>query len=49
MVDDDATAEPTDEPQAPDTHELPDEVTENLEEVAPVPAPIPDPGPLLPR
>lgn len=26
--------------------DLPDEVVENLEEVAPLPAPIPEPGPL---
>ncbi|WP_177326863.1 hypothetical protein [Pseudomonas sp. ML96] len=29
--------------------ELPEEVLENLEEVAPLPAPVPEPGPLLPR
>lgn len=30
----------------PQTHDLPEEVLENLEEVAPLPAPIPEPGPL---
>ncbi|MBD9484798.1 hypothetical protein IB229_17585 [Pseudomonas sp. PDM14] len=30
----------------PKAHDLPEEVLENLKEVAPLPAPIPEPGPL---
>lgn len=44
------------DPEQPDSPEqpnvvdnLPEEVVENLEEVAPLPPPVPDPGPMLPR
>ncbi|WP_462380291.1 hypothetical protein [Pseudomonas sp. Marseille-QA0892] len=45
-------AAPPDEPtqDTPDTDQdktvLPDDVVENLEELTPVPDPVPDPGPL---
>ncbi|MDG9930963.1 MULTISPECIES: hypothetical protein [unclassified Pseudomonas] len=48
MADDPATPAPAPEPATPG-EELPEAVRENLEEVAPLPAPVPEPGPLLPR
>ena len=49
MNDDDIATDPADETQPPQPLELPEQAKENLEEVAPLPAPVPDPGPLLTR
>ncbi|MDD0842814.1 hypothetical protein [Pseudomonas sp. Gutcm_11s] len=40
---------PHDNDDSPTGQDLPEEVLENLEEVAPLPAPVPEPGPLLPK
>lgn len=49
MSDDEATPDQVSEHDEPAAKELPEEVRENLEEVAPLPPAVPGPGPRPPR